>query len=172
MKINIHSLRDGISVYDFETNKIDLDLVHDNYPVGLIAVEGKVNKVDHQNIFVSIKFRAPVSFICDNCLEAFERNIDEEFTLLYTRDSETPIMDDEEVVHFLSANTQEIDLTTGIREGLTLAIPMRVLCSDGCKGICPGCGVNLNEERCTCKHESMDPRWEGLKKLLNEDSRV
>lgn len=172
MKINIRSLGDGISVYDFETNKIDLDSAHDNYSVGLITVESKVNKIDEQNIFVSTRFKTPIGFICDNCLESFQKEIDEEFKLLYTRDPDTLSSDDEEVIHLLSANSQEIDLAEGIRESLILAIPMRVLCSEACKGLCPDCGTNLNVKSCNCKHETMDPRWEGLKKLLNQDLRV
>lgn len=45
---------------------------------------------------------------------------------------------------------REVDITADIREELLLTMPSRFLCSEECKGICPGCGVNLNEKRCTC----------------------
>ena len=46
---------------------------------------------------------------------------------------------------------QEVDLTAEIREELLLAVPMRFLCSEDCLGICNGCHVNLNVEKCKCK---------------------
>ena len=45
---------------------------------------------------------------------------------------------------------REVDITSDIREELLLTMPSRFLCSDECKGLCPGCGVNLNEKKCTC----------------------
>jgi uncharacterized protein len=69
-------------------------------------------------------------------------------------------------VQFISPNTHEIDLSFGVRESLLLALPMKVLCSEDCKGLCPHCGANLNEESCDCVAETIDPRWAELRKLL------
>lgn len=44
-----------------------------------------------------------------------------------------------------------VDLTDMENEKLLLSFPYSVLCKEGCKGICPGCGVNLNREECKCK---------------------
>lgn len=44
-----------------------------------------------------------------------------------------------------------VDLTDMVNEKLLLSFPYSVLCKEGCKGICPGCGVNLNREECKCK---------------------
>ena len=49
-----------------------------------------------------------------------------------------------------NAEGKEIDVTDDIREDLLLALPIVFKCSPGCKGICPGCGANLNREKCTC----------------------
>jgi len=45
---------------------------------------------------------------------------------------------------------------------------MKPLCSEGCKGLCPRCGRNLNRGKCGCGAGGVDPRWSGLKKLLGE----
>jgi uncharacterized protein len=42
---------------------------------------------------------------------------------------------------------------------------MDTLCREGCKGICPSCGQDLNEQSCGCSQESSDPRWEKLRSL-------
>ena len=43
-----------------------------------------------------------------------------------------------------------VDVSALAREALVLAMPERVLCSPLCKGLCVGCGVDLNRERCQC----------------------
>jgi uncharacterized protein len=48
---------------------------------------------------------------------------------------------------------------------LLLNIPMRILCKEDCRGLCPKCGRNRNTNSCDCVEEAIDPRWEGLKGL-------
>jgi len=59
----------------------------------------------------------------------------------------------------------EIDLSPGLREALLLELPMKPVCSEDCRGLCPRCGANLNERRCDCEVEEIDRRWERLKDL-------
>jgi uncharacterized protein len=60
-----------------------------------------------------------------------------------------------------------VDLVELLHEELQLALPVKPLCTEACRGICPGCGAELNEEECTCTPE-VDPRWEILKGLKLE----
>ena len=81
-------------------------------------------------------YNGVVNFICDRCLENFSHN---------------PASDDYMYAVETSALIDEtIDLTDGVREDIFLGLPIKVLCSEDCKGICPGCGANLNKEKCTC----------------------
>ena len=57
------------------------------------------------------------------------------------------------------------DLHGLVRELIELNIPMKPLCSETCRGLCPSCGGNLNRETCACIPSGRDPRWEALKKL-------
>ena len=50
-------------------------------------------------------------------------------------------------------------------EQLQLNIPMKPLCREDCKGICPTCGADLNLGPCSCEEKSVDPRWAGLAAL-------
>jgi len=52
---------------------------------------------------------------------------------------------------------------------ISLNLPFRSLCISDCKGLCTGCGANLNYEICTCKKDNFDPRLAILKKLLDKD---
>jgi len=59
----------------------------------------------------------------------------------------------------------EVDLAELIREQVLRVMPDKPLCRDECKGICPGCGADLNDEACTCTGEPVDPRMAVLANL-------
>jgi len=60
---------------------------------------------------------------------------------------------------------QKIDLAQLMREQFYLALPMKPLCGDGCRGLCPVCGTNLNRGTCDCNREWEDPRLAVLKNI-------
>lgn len=59
---------------------------------------------------------------------------------------------------------EEIDLTPLFREQIILAVPFAPLCSEECRGLCPQCGADRNQETCDCK-PPVDPRWAALQNL-------
>ena len=54
---------------------------------------------------------------------------------------------------------ETIDLGDLVREQLYLALPMKPLCAEACKGLCPQCGTNLNRGTCDCRSEWQDPAF-------------
>jgi len=62
-----------------------------------------------------------------------------------------------------------VDLEPLAREALTLALPLAPLCSEGCRGLCPACGADLNEGDCGCPPADADPRWAALDALRPAD---
>lgn len=77
-------------------------------------------------------------------------------------------------LHFEKVAEQEVDLTEDVREELLLAIPQNFHCSEDCKGICTGCGADLNREPCRCEQDKrqeeppVDPKdspWAALDDL-------
>jgi uncharacterized protein len=58
-----------------------------------------------------------------------------------------------------------VDLTPLIQEELVLALPTRPLCRETCKGLCPQCGANLNQQVCGCIPAVGDPRLAVLRSL-------
>jgi len=55
-----------------------------------------------------------------------------------------------------------VDITDGLREEILLHIPGFPVCSDGCKGVCPQCGVDLNEGSCSCGTDDGPSAWTAL----------
>jgi uncharacterized protein len=60
---------------------------------------------------------------------------------------------------------EEVDLSPLIREQVLLALVDRPLCREDCRGLCPRCGVNLNERECGCVAETPAPRLAVLRTL-------
>jgi uncharacterized protein len=63
----------------------------------------------------------------------------------------------------------EINIEDLLKEIFNINRPLKPLCSVNCKGLCPKCGVNLNEEDCNCDNEKIDPRMGKLKELLDKE---
>ena len=61
----------------------------------------------------------------------------------------------------------QLDIGDLLREQFQLALPMKPLCSDACRGLCAQCGANLNRTECGCAPVWEDPRLAPLKSLLN-----
>ncbi len=88
-------------------------------------------------------------FECSRCLEEFTEKIKIEL--------------EEEIPREEINNLENVDLTHLLKENILLSIPIKLLCSEDCKGLCPVCGQNLNYEQCDCKKENVDPRLAKLK---------
>ncbi len=116
--------------------------------------------------------RTTLEVICGRCLEPYRIPIDAAFDLSYipqtdnTGEGEREIQDDDLSTAYYKA--EGIDLSELLREQFYLALPMKPLCSEDCKGLCPQCGTNLNRETCDCKPTWEDPRLAGLKALLDD----
>ena len=61
-----------------------------------------------------------------------------------------------------------LDMDEQLLEELEMAFPIRFLCRDDCLGLCQRCGKNLNEGKCNCGKDEIDPRLMPLKALLEK----
>ena len=107
---------------------------------------------------------------CSRCLDEFEVPVDTAFELRYVPQSanagegEREIADDDLATAYYRDGT--LDVIDLLREQFQLALPMKPLCSDACRGMCPQCGTNLNRTECACRPQWEDPRLAPLKSLL------
>jgi DUF177 domain-containing protein len=110
---------------------------------------------------------------CGRCLEPFDVPVDSAFELRYvpavdtTREAEREVEEDDLTTAFY--RDEQLDLGELMREQFVLALPMKPLCSESCKGLCPQCGTNLNKASCDCSPAWKDPRLAGLQGLFDRD---
>lgn len=103
---------------------------------------------------------------CRRCLGPVERQVDVGITLLF---APSDLLDeDESETYRLDLGVREIDLGPYVRDEVGLAIPVFAECRADCRGWCAGCGENLNESKCKCSPEGIDPRWDALRALENK----
>lgn len=110
-----------------------------------------------------------VEVLCDRCLEPIETEIKESFDLLYRPQGVDAVADEASI----SRAETEIGYYRGegllledvLKEQILLALPVKLICSASCKGLCPQCGRNLNVESCDCETTMPDPRWAALEDI-------
>ncbi len=103
---------------------------------------------------------------CRRCLDRVERPIELDITLLFAPSD--LLEEDDGEMYRLEMGVREIDLGPYLRDEVILAIPSFAECRVDCRGLCAGCGENLNKSECTCSPGGMDPRWDTLRALENK----
>jgi uncharacterized protein len=114
---------------------------------------------------------ANVRLVCSRCLGEFDSELHGRTDFIARSDKlaqsgRRMVPDDEDYV-LMHGNDLRADVTDIVRQTMILALGMKPLCSERCKGLCPHCGVNLNERTCNCNQTQIDERWSGLKGLRN-----
>ena len=133
-------------------------------------VTGRVSAVrEYDHLRVAGNVAVAATLTCSRCLAQYETHIDSGFTIFFrkgpvvreTDEDETELNDQDLVSATYSGD--EIDLSHEIEEQVAMEIPLKPLCSESCKGLCPTCGKELNEGDCTCPDNSMNFKFSALK---------
>ena len=108
---------------------------------------------------------------CDRCLVPIHYPLSFDFTesLMSTHDVDVLCQHgrDRELLETENwlYDSPRVDLNYMVLDKLLSQLPFQHVCKDDCKGLCPHCGVNLNEENCSCDNQEIDPRWAILAQL-------
>lgn len=109
---------------------------------------------------------------CSRCLEPFEQTtvLRLAFVIQLARKGELGGAESESSDDFyvVSDSAEEFDVSSIIRERILVSLPLKPLCDDSCRGLCPKCGVNRNTETCDCSDDEVDERWSALQNLKKQ----
>ncbi len=170
MIIKIGDIPEGGYHYDIKDTRETIKVGSSVYPV-VRAYSGfmEISKTPDGRVVVEGSFSVSVRLRCSRCLEEFEFPIAESFRdvyypgrYCYGHGVHELTRDDLDVLYYMG---DEMDLSMVYLEKTYLAIPMKPLCREDCKGICPVCGKNLNYGACDCNRRFTDPRWAGLARI-------
>lgn len=131
-------------------------------------------KIDKKGseVIITGTAKGTVELQCSRCLKVLDMDIDSIINVVYHPASEInkeehyELKGDELDTGFYRNDT--IDTEDLLKEQLVLNLPMKPLCSNDCKGLCPKCGVDLNIAQCNCPVSEVDSRLAVLKQLLNK----
>lgn len=121
-----------------------------------------------ETVFLEGKIESVVETLCCRCLEAVRLPVSVAFryTLVPVKENIRENMElRTEDLDFGFYEGEVVDLSPLIYEQIMLQIPIKVLCGEACKGLCPQCGANLNAGDCACPREQGDERFAVLRNL-------
>jgi len=142
--------------YEF-VRKDPLDLVITNLGNKMVMIEGSTN--------------ISLTLFCSRCLKdiIFPMNIQISKDLDFKLTGEERANNLDETNYIIGYN---LDLDILVYDEILIGFPMKLLCSEDCKGICKNCGANLNEKTCDCDNTEYDPRMSVIRDIFNNYKEV
>ncbi|MGC2197941.1 MAG: DUF177 domain-containing protein [Terriglobales bacterium] len=175
-----------IEIAELELHPIDyqeefppdaIDLGEDVRQLTLLKTSGRAQLVEEhhgkRNVIKDIRLNGELAtrleLPCARCIEPVVEDVTRKFDLLY-RPLGTDAGHEELSVTVAEAEVgyyqgEGLLLEDALREQVLLAIPLKVVCREDCKGLCPSCGKNRNTDPCSCVQPFADPRWSALKEI-------
>ncbi len=147
-KINISSFKNGKETLEIEIppEKLDVQDVVKGKIKGKLIVDRRGNIIEITgNIHYTLKLT------CARCLEEFDKDMDKDIHLILKRGSERIFRERElsdEDIDTVYIMNDIFDISPEIHDTILLSVPIKPLCKEDCKGLCPICGKNLNEGPC------------------------
>jgi len=172
LKINVVTIPDeGLSLVFSEDGKWFKECFPDgdylDFSLRKIDVKCQISKTS-STIFIKGNLSVLLGICCSRCLEEvdFSASGDFAYTLVPAKPEtreELELQAEELEVSYYQG--EFIDVTPIICEQIILQIPIKPLCSEDCKGLCPHCGINLNVASCNCHSGFVDDRLAVLKNI-------
>jgi uncharacterized protein len=178
-----------IAIKDLELNPLDfrqeygpgaIDLGEEVRQRSPLLTDGRADLVEEhhgkhqivQDIRVKGRLATSLEVACARCLDPVVHQVERSFYLLYrpigidSGHAELSVTDAEAEIGYYEGEGLLLEDT--LREQVLLSLPLKSICREDCKGLCPHCGKNLNEVQCSCVDEVEDPRWSALKEIRDK----
>jgi uncharacterized protein len=169
MRIELDKLEEfgGKFSRTYQTDELALE-DRDASLVNAVNIEGQVKR-NGSEVKLSGHLTAEIEAPCARCLKSVRLPIDSKFSERFVpavswRAEELHELHEEDL-NLAVFDGEAIDLDDLVREEILLALPGHVLCSEDCRGLCPICGVDKNQNGCQCESKPVDSRWEKLREL-------
>ena len=130
-----------------------------------------VKHVKQRELMITGEASMVLEIPCDRCLEP----VKVPFELQFTKNVDLQETDDEQVDELDEKNYIDgynLDVDKLLYNEILIGWPMKILCSESCKGICNVCGQNLNQGSCDCEDTSLDPRMSVIRDVFKNFKEV
>ncbi len=137
MKIEVEKIKDkpisieeSVAAKEWDLNGSDIIFL------GNVDLKCQFMRI-HEEIVVDISVSSTREITCSRCLNKVRKTINQDF----------------KSNHNVNDLGDCLDIDEEVREEILLNFPMKALCQSDCKGICAGCGINLNLKKCSCNRK-------------------
>jgi uncharacterized protein len=171
VKLRVDDITGEVKVLAFAEPETAINRMLETGPVHEFRLTGPVDvEVSYYRagteLFFTGEIQAPALASCARCAEEFSTANSRGFRyILVPRALHDIGNEPSDDLEFTVYDGDEIDLTPLVQEQVLLALPTRPLCKEDCRGLCPQCGINLNEHQCDCRTGQLDPRLAVLRTL-------
>ncbi len=180
MEIDLFETSPDSGLIAFKVDPAEIDLHDDEFFIeGPVRIELHLNR-NGEIVYIALLARATLILHCARCIEPFRQDIEGNVSFVVQRlklgetvpeTIEKGEAIDEDNLIFIKYNERSMDITDFVRDAVLLSIPLKPICNEQCKGLCPVCGQNKNERDCGCVDNKTDPRWQSLSKLMKKNSK-
>lgn len=150
----------------------------DDPDAGFVDVRVHLYPDDDGNVFLRGRMSGWLKVACSRCIGPVRVPVEEELAVTFVPRERLPQADDtgapaeedegveltEDDLDLYGYDGETVDLEPLLREQLVLSVPFAPLCRESCKGLCPQCGADLNQETCACQ-PIVDPRLAALRDI-------
>jgi len=179
MRIRLEELKEGTLSLEFEeppgTFPVLTEMVDSGVCEFLAPLKAALRAQQIGDIVeIEGNISTTVRMDCARCLQSFEMPLESSFALTYSQEEPVPEQSDAyqeeleltaEDMGLIYYQGKEINLKNEIQEQVVLAFPLRTLCRQDCRGLCPKCGADLNTEKCDCDRSPPAGKFDALKGL-------
>lgn len=170
MKINLSQLTDQNSEFRFSLVRSDLERLDSRFDFQSFDCYAKLRR-EQEIISLFGEYCVTLTAECDLCLEKFSFTLKDSFTLDLIHTDEFRELDNNFEVTLSSRDIEyyqgeDINLKNYFEDQVMLDLPYAIKCSENCKGICSGCGINLNRSTCQCSLQNINNPFYKLKDLM------
>jgi uncharacterized protein len=161
MEIRIEQLKARPRKVVFADSVDSFPALHELVAAGAVSFRGDIRaELVAELIGALVEVEGTLSFTvvlpCSRCLQSAEQRLEVPLVLSFSRQSPQVNVSDEECeltedeVGLIVFDGDTIDLRSPLEQELLMAVPQHPLCRDDCPGLCPVCGVDLNQQQCGC----------------------
>lgn len=169
MKVSLHEIDEKPTQIQFQIARNDLHKIDQRFEFPNLSCKATLSR-SQEFILLKGQYQVSLASSCDRCLQTTETYLEEEFELDLVQESNQNDPDGDVEISLDSPNLdyyegEEIHLNDYFEDQVVLDLPIMVLCSEECKGLCSNCGIDLNKETCTCQEKTGNNPFAVLKDL-------
>ena len=134
-------------------------------------VDLTITNLDNKMVMLEGSTNISLTLFCSRCLKeiTYPMDIDFQKEIDFNLSEEERAEGLDETNYIIGYN---LDVDILIYDEVLIGFPMRLLCSEDCKGLCKNCGINLNKETCDCDTTVYDPRMSVIRDIFNNFKEV